>query len=135
MARPKIRHIAIFAQNPAILAKFYEQTLEMDIVHSDPDQNAFFVSDGYLTLALLPRRLEGSAPVGINHFGFSVEKMQTIMEKFKAFGVQDPKKRPGDRPYAEYRGADPEGNWFDLSEHGYDTVEVQDARDRKKVSA
>ena len=135
MSRPKIRHLAIFAKNPQALAKFYEQVLEMDIVHSDPKQNAYFVSDGYLTLALLPRRLEGSAPLGINHFGFSVEKLQTIAERFKAAGVEDPKRRPGDRPYAEYRGADPEGNWFDLSEHGYEDVETQDDREQRKVSA
>ncbi len=135
MPRPKIRHLAIFAQNPRALATFYEQTLEMDIVHSDPKQNAYFVSDGYLTLALLPRRLEGSAPIGINHFGFSVDNIQAITERFKAQGVEDPKRRPGDRPYAEFRGADPEGNWFDLSEGGYEDAKNPKEQGDKKASA
>jgi catechol 2,3-dioxygenase-like lactoylglutathione lyase family enzyme len=78
MARPKIRHLAIFARNPRALAEFYRDVLEMEIINSEPDGSAFFVSDGYLTLALLPHRLEGSAPVGINHFGFAVDPTRNI---------------------------------------------------------
>jgi hypothetical protein len=37
--------------------------------------------------------------------------------------------RLADRPYAEYRAVDPEGNWFDLSEHGY--VEAETAAVRR----
>lgn len=133
MPRPTIRHIAIFAQDPSKLAKFYEQALEMEIVHSMPDENAYFVSDGYLTLALLPRTLEGSAPVGLNHFGFSVEDCKKISERAVACGAEEPRRRPSDRPFAEYRAADPEGNWFDISEHGYQKAETQDERDRRKA--
>ena len=32
--------------------------------------------------------------------------------------VHPAKARPGDRPYAEYRAVDIEGNWFDISEEG-----------------
>ena len=49
MARPKIRHLAIFARNPRALAEFYRDVLEMEIINSEPDGSAFFVSDGYLT--------------------------------------------------------------------------------------
>jgi hypothetical protein len=34
-------------------------------------------------------------------------------------GVRAPAKRPADRPYAETRGTDPDGNNFDLSVQGY----------------
>ncbi|MGW0498864.1 hypothetical protein ACWD0Z_26605 [Streptomyces sp. NPDC003007] len=30
-----------------------------------------------------------------------------------------PAERFTNRPFAEYRAMDPEGNWFDLSEHGF----------------
>jgi hypothetical protein len=30
-----------------------------------------------------------------------------------------PKARPNGRPYAETRGSDPDGNYFDISEHGF----------------
>ena len=54
MARPKIRHLAIFARNPRALAEFYRDVLEMEIINSEPDGSAFFVSDGYLTLGAAP---------------------------------------------------------------------------------
>jgi len=131
MPQPMIRHLAIFARDPAKLARFYQEVLGMRLLHSDPKDKAFFVTDGHVTMALLPHRLEGSAPVGINHFGFGVEDAKAVSEKCRAFGVEEPKRRPGDRPYAEFRGVDPEGNWFDISEHGYNEVETQDDRDRK----
>ena len=48
-----------------------------------------------------------------------------IAEKIAAFGLRPPKKRPGDRPFAEERAADPEGNMFDISEHGFEEVETE----------
>jgi catechol 2,3-dioxygenase-like lactoylglutathione lyase family enzyme len=120
MSKPKIRHLAIFARNPKALATFYQDVLQMEIINSEPDGSAFFVSDGYLTLALLPHRLEGSAPVGINHFGFAVDDVGEISKRFADVGLEEPKRRGVDRPYAEFRGADPEGNWFDLSTHGFE---------------
>ncbi len=118
MAKPKIRHLALFARNPAKLADFYHEVFEMEIVHKSPS-GACFVSDGYLTLALLPHRLEAEAAVGLNHFGFHVEDREAVSRRLVAAGTEDPKKRPSNRPFAEYRAVDPEGNWFDLSEHGY----------------
>jgi catechol 2,3-dioxygenase-like lactoylglutathione lyase family enzyme len=120
MSRPKIRHLAIFARNPKTMATFYRDVMQMEIINSEPDGSAFFVSDGYLTLAILPHRLEGSAPVGINHFGFAVEDVGEISRRFAASGLEEPKRRGVERPYAEFRGADPEGNWFDLSAHGFE---------------
>ncbi len=118
MAKPKIRHLALFARNPAKLADFYHKVFEMEIVHKSPS-GACFVSDGYLTLALLPHRLEAEAAVGLNHFGFHVEDREELSRRLVAAGTEEPKKRPSNRPFAEYRAVDPEGNWFDLSEHGY----------------
>jgi catechol 2,3-dioxygenase-like lactoylglutathione lyase family enzyme len=118
MAKPKIRHLALFARNPAKLADFYHEVFEMEIVHKSPS-GACFVSDGYLTLALLPHRLEAEAAVGLNHFGFHVEDREELSRRLVAAGTEEPKKRPSNRPFAEYRAVDPEGNWFDLSEHGY----------------
>jgi hypothetical protein len=34
-----------------------------------------------------------------------------------------PKQRPNGRPYAETRTSDIDGNYFDISEHGFLTVE------------
>ena len=131
MPRPKIRHLAIFARDPAAMAKYYEQVFDMKIVHASGDNR--FVSDGYLTMALLKHRLDGSAPVGLNHFGFVVDSNEEIRRRTKEIGLEEPKKRPADRPYAEYRACDPEGNFFDVSQHGFEAVQTE--ADREKVKA
>lgn len=116
MAKPKIRHLALFARDPKKLADFYTSVFDMEIAATNG--RAYFLTDGYLMLALLPHRLEGEAAVGLNHFGFNLENLEETRKKLAAFGLEEPKARPGDRPYAEFRAVDPEGNWFDLSEEG-----------------
>ena len=137
MSKPRIRHLAIIARDPEKLAKFYEQAFGMEIIHGGPasptiPEPAYYVSDGHITLALLPFRLEGATPnCGLNHFGFTVEDTEEIGRRLATFGLAKPKQRPGDRPYAEHRAADPEGNVFDLSQHGYDKVETEVDRGRR----
>jgi len=132
MAKPKIRHLAIFARSPRKLAEFYQVAFEMEVIHHAPDHTAYFLSDGYLTLAILPHRLEGEAAVGINHFGFQVEDMAAINRKLAQFEMESPKQRPAERPYAEYRACDPEGNQFDLSERGFENAESGRARSSRE---
>ncbi len=133
MAKPKIRHLAIFARDPAALARYYEIVFDMKVIHTAVDGEGCFVSDGFhLTMAILKHKLEGSAPVGLNHFGFWVDNRDEIMGRIKACGLEEPKKRPADRPYAEYRACDPEGNFFDLSQHGFEVVETEAERAKRK---
>ena len=132
MARPRIRHLAIMTRSPKKMAQFYHETFDMEIINKAPNDMAFFLSDGYLTLAILPHRLEGEAAVGINHFGFEIEDLEAVKKKLADFGVEMPKMRPAERPYAEYRACDPEGNQFDLSVHGYREVETGQDRASKK---
>jgi methylmalonyl-CoA/ethylmalonyl-CoA epimerase len=119
--RPTIRHIAIVTLDPERLAQFYCDTFQMTRIPA-PGANgskARFVTDGYLTLALLENRAEGK-PSGINHFGFVVEDQDEIAGLMEQSGVRAPAKRPADRAFAETRGTDPDGNMFDLSVRGYD---------------
>jgi hypothetical protein len=96
---------------------------------------AQFVSDGYITIAILPQRLDGSANCGLNHFGFLVEDAPEIRKRITDRGLVEPMKRPADRIYAEYRGVDPENNWFDISENGYDQRRPEaDAIKRKALA-
>ena len=118
MAKPKIRHLALFAQDPQKLAKFYQEVFEMELIRDTG--TACFVSDGYLTLALLPFKIDGATPTcGLNHFGFSVDDKEELTQRIVKFGLKPPVKRPNDRPYAEVRAIDPEGNMFDMSEKGF----------------
>jgi catechol 2,3-dioxygenase-like lactoylglutathione lyase family enzyme len=128
MAKPKIRHLALFAREPKKLAEFYQSVFEMEVLHKSPEDTAFFLSDGYLTLAILPHKLTGEVAVGLNHFGFHVEDTEAIADKLAVFGLEDPKERPAERPYAEHRACDPEGNMFDLSVHGFQRAETAPER-------
>ena len=133
METPKIRHLALFARNPAKLAKYYVDVFQMKQVHSR--DNAVFLSDGYITMAILPATSRGSALPGLNHFGFKVPDRDAVLDKIEELGAELPTKRPSDRPYAEFRGYDLEGNMFDISQHGFEEVETEVDRERKKVPA
>ncbi|HUZ75858.1 MAG TPA: VOC family protein [Stellaceae bacterium] len=125
--KPKIRHLAIITLDPERLAKFYEETFEMKRIHSG--SGSVFMTDGYITVALLKNKADGK-PTGLNHFGWQVEDADEIARRMAKFDLAAPGKRPADRPYAETRGTDPDGNNFDLSVHGY--VEPELAADREK---
>jgi catechol-2,3-dioxygenase len=124
MGKPKIKHLALFARDTNTLAAFYQRVFDMELLHDSGPGKAQYLSDGYFTLAILPQKLEGSAAHGLNHFGFSIPDRADIFARLATTGVEEPKQRPADRPYAEYRAVDLEGNWFDLSEHGYETAET-----------
>ena len=128
---PKIRHLAIKTKDPARLANFYEEVFGMKVIHSERG-GAMYMSDGYLTLAILRNRGEAT-PSGINHFGFQVEDLQDVETKLAKW--EEPMtQRPLTRPFAEYRAMDPDGNLFDISVHGFDDVEYAADRERKKVA-
>jgi catechol 2,3-dioxygenase-like lactoylglutathione lyase family enzyme len=127
---PKIRHLAIKTKDPARLARFYEDVFDMKIINTERS-GAIYMSDGYLTLAILRNRGE-AAPSGINHFGFQVEDLAETEARLKKFD-EPMAARPSTRPYAEYRAMDPDGNLFDISVHGYNEVEYATDREKKKV--
>ena len=119
--KPKIRHIALITLDPERLAKFYEDVFEMKRLPTRPGttSKAVYMTDGYITLALLENKAEGKPP-GINHFGFHVDSQEEMAGRLSKAGVSAPAKRPADRPYAETRATDPDGNNFDLSVAGFE---------------
>ena len=92
MDTPKIRHLALFARNPAKLAKYYVDVFQMKQVHSR--DNAVFLSDGYITMAILPATSRGATLPGLNHFGFKVDDREEILDRIEAHGAETPTKRP-----------------------------------------
>ena len=124
----KIRHLAIKTKNPERLAGFYEEVFGLKRIRSEKG-GAIYMSDGYLTLALLRNRGEAT-PSGINHFGFHVDDIKDVEEKLQKF--EEPLvQRPANRPFAEYRAMDPDGNLFDVSVHGYDEAEFEADRETR----
>jgi catechol 2,3-dioxygenase-like lactoylglutathione lyase family enzyme len=127
MTKAKIRHLAIKSPNPQRLADFYQDAFGMEVLLRG-DGGAVYLSDGYLTLALLQSRPE-DAPPGLNHFGVAVEDADAITDKLTEMGLPEPKVRPSNRPYAELRGMDPDGNLYDISVHGYQEEEYLSERE------
>jgi len=133
--KPKIRHLAIMTLDPERLAKFYEQTFEMQRLtgRGVPGSKAVYLTDGYLTLALLENKADGK-PSGLNHYGWQVDDQDEIGARMAKFGLKVPAKRPADRPYAETRGTDPDGNNFDLSSRGYGAAGDDGAAARERAT-
>jgi catechol 2,3-dioxygenase-like lactoylglutathione lyase family enzyme len=129
---PRIRHLAIKTKDPARLAKFYGEVFDMKMIHGSKS-GGVYMSDGYLTLAILPNRGD-SAPSGINHFGFQIDNLADTEAKLAKWN-EPVTERPSTRPYAEHRAMDPDGNLFDLSVHGYDDVEYAADRAMKSKKA
>jgi catechol 2,3-dioxygenase-like lactoylglutathione lyase family enzyme len=123
--RPKIRHLAIMTLDPEKLAKFYEQTFEMTRLTGKagvPGTKAVYMTDGYITLALLENKADGKPP-GLNHFGWHVDDQDETSRRLVKGGVKAPARRPADRPYAETRATDPDGNNYDISVAGFGSEE------------
>ena len=129
--KAKIRHIAIKTPDPQRLAKYYTTVFGMDVVLERPT-GSVYLSDGDLCLALLPTR--GEVAPSIEHFGFHIQDAEEIAEAIEGLGMDPPKVRPNDPPYAETRTTDPDGNMIDLSVHGFEMQEFQDDRAKKSAA-
>jgi catechol 2,3-dioxygenase-like lactoylglutathione lyase family enzyme len=117
---PKIRHIAIWTENPDELSKFYVETFGLKItqpLRSSPESGTWvFLTDGYIHLALISPADRKGKPHGINHFGFtmSVDERKAAVAKFKSMNLEV-RQCPDDNPYVEDRVYDIQGNPIDLS--------------------
>lgn len=125
----RIRHLAIKSTDPERLGKFYETAFGLQIIHRSPN-GGVYMTDGYLTLALLKQRPNDTAP-GLNHFGFEVEDSDDVGRKIEGMKLPKPVERPSTTPFAELRAMDPDGNLIDISEHGYSDVEYPVERQNK----
>ena len=127
--KAKVRHIAIKTPDPQRLADYYTTVYGLDVVLKRPT-GSVYLSDGDLCLALLPTR--GEVAPGIEHFGFHIQDPEEIADALEGMGMDRPKVRPNDPPFAETRVTDPDGNMIDLSVHGFEMEEYQD--DRKEAA-
>ncbi len=136
-ATPKIKHIAIFSDDPGKLSKFYVDVFGLAITGSS--QGDVWVTDGYVDVALISRK-NPKAPRGIHHWGFTLasEAKPGIYEKLTARGlpIKDPRAEDPtiDRPYVEHAGYDIDGNRYDLTTAKRD-MDVEKARTRARLGA
>ena len=129
--KAKIRYIAIKTPDPYRLADYYTKVYGMDIVLKR-ETGSVYLSDGELCLALLPTR--GEVAPGIEHFGFHIQDPEEMSQALEDIGMDRPKVRPNDPPFAETRVCDPDGNMIDLSVHGFEMIEHQADRTKKAAA-
>lgn len=120
--KAKVRHIAIKTPDPQRLADYYTKVFGLEVVLRR-ETGSVYLSDGDLCLALLPTR--GEVAPGIEHFGFHIQDVEEIAAALEDAGMEAPKVRANDPPFAETRVTDPDGNMIDLSVHGFEMIEHQ----------
>jgi catechol 2,3-dioxygenase-like lactoylglutathione lyase family enzyme len=110
----KIRHIALLTNDPPKLAEFYRASFGMkEVARSGEKQDAIYLSDGHINLAILPAR---GRPEGIFHFGFEVENVEQAMSAaIEAGAKKGTDSLPRDGRFAEGFVRDPVGTRVDLS--------------------
>ena len=113
----RIKHLVIRTPDPDRLADYYVKVMGLEMTHRS-DSGNISLTDGYFDLSIHKTGMDG-APSGFNHFGFEVENFEPYLERAKEHGYAPPEKHARVRPFAEYRGVDPDGNNFDLSTKGY----------------
>ena len=121
--------------DPERLARFYEEVFEMTRLTGKgvPGSKAVYMTDGYITLALLENKAEGK-PTGMNHFGWHVSDHNEITKRLTKAGAKAPAMRPADRPYAETRATDLDGNNFDISVAGFGSEESSESKSKEPVA-
>jgi catechol 2,3-dioxygenase-like lactoylglutathione lyase family enzyme len=133
----RISHLALRTLNAEQLAEFYADIYGLRPVERKPRDANFYLTDGRVTLVLMPWRItdfEGTGIVrpGPDHIGFEVESLAALKERLQALGDNNPHLRPrplGGRegearlklfaascPCGEYRLADVDGVLLDVSE-------------------
>jgi len=116
--KAKLVHIAVRSANPRTLADFYKRAFGLREVLSN--RKAVDLWDGYLFLAINPPTANG--PMGLNHFGFLVDNVESLRPVLERAGASKVEARPAGRSFTDWRVHDPEGNPIDLSSRGYDTI-------------
>lgn len=115
----RIRHIAIYTENPNDMAAFYCKAFDLKEVERSP-RGAIYLSDGYINVALLVPRSD-STRKGLHHFGFEVDSVAAAQKRLKEIkpDIEIEQPLPG-VAFAEYKIKDLEGNIFDISEKGWE---------------
>ena len=120
---PGIRHIAYNAMDPEGMREFYFtlfgfNELTSGLAYRQAGRLNRFVGDGFTNLAIHPfydaTAVGHEMKFGINHLGFLVRDLGATLDDLSS--VVRIQKRPDDRPFAEFRFTDPEGNRLDLSQ-------------------
>ena len=134
---PKLRHIAIAAEDPEKMAEFYKKAFDFKEVGRPNGvlADGVFLSDGTLNMAILKFKTDqlgkGLDYTGLHHFGILVEDVEAAERKLEALGGKHYMEREdGLAGGFEVKFYGPEGVLFDVAEHpwtGTEPLPVQKA--------
>lgn len=125
---PKLRHIAIAAENPEAMADFYKNTFDFVEVGRPNGvlADGVFLSDGTLNMAILKFKTDqlgkGIDYRGIHHFGILVDDVDAFSERLVSLGAEhyiDQGQQGHQAGYFEKKFYGPEHVLFDIAEHGW----------------
>ena len=133
----RIKHIAIRTPDPEKTAAFYRDAFGLKEVGQA--RTGYYLSDGYINLAILKARDEGTTEsprdaagyAGVHHFGFMVDDVDETCRKLDEAGARpmtnrtDTRHAPasGARSYYEIKYRGPDGQELDVTESGWITGE------------
>jgi len=114
---PAIRQVIVQADDPAAVAAFFTEKLELQEEGTDAE-GGVALGDGHVHLAIVPQGL--TAKRGIQAIGIQVEDWAALRERFTAMGQTLPMVASDD---AEITVQDPEGNVLVLSVSAFDRAQ------------
>ena len=125
---PKLRHIAIAAEDPEAMAEFYKKAFDFKEVGRPNGHLAdgVFLSDGTLNMAILKFKTDqlgkGMDFRGIHHFGVLVEDVDEFTARLDSLGARhyiDQGQDGHQAGYFEKKFFGPEDVLFDIAEQGW----------------
>ena len=94
-----ISHIAIRTMNIETVARFYQDVYELQLKPKKAGDPNYYLTDGRVTLMLLPWSIVDYMGTGIvrpgpDHIGFKVKSVEEIKERLQTIGDNNPHLRP-----------------------------------------
>jgi len=94
-----ISHVALRTLRPKEMADFYQDVFELASANRGPDDRNHYVTDGHVTLVIMPWDITDYAGTGIitpgmDHIGFKVESMPAFLEDVERIAADNPRLAP-----------------------------------------
>ena len=136
-ANPRhISHVALRTMRPDAMAEFYSGVFELALSNKKPGDPNHYLTDGHVTLVIMPWQIEdydgtGIVTPGMDHIGFKVENVETVKAEIDEIAANNPRLAPSPLatgkeglaleklfarscPLGQYRFADPDGVLLDI---------------------
>ena len=94
-----VSHFAMRTLHPAAMATFYRDVFEFELRNSQPGDRNHYVSDGHITIVIMPWHITdydgtGIVSASLDHIGFTVEDLDAFKANFEKVTRENPTLRP-----------------------------------------